>query len=498
MVSMMRIRKLEPSPPIFAALAEAAAPYGIESFDSVLKPLWKGIRSHHGKVLAAFLKAIGFIIPLMDAIYASYYPKEVMVILIREFQSPDEEMKKIVLKVVKQCVSTEGVEADYIRSDILLELLGQTYGFGPQKLPTACRHNSRKSKSQTKLVSEELLIDGILYAFQEQTSDGANVMLNGFGVVVNAPRSTSQTLPPSNMWYHKMASKQQKHESSTTSCRFDFENRDCDETMPRRTIHGTSRTRVIRSDSQHIRLHRKSNRPARRISNFTKQSESPRKTNRVCTTVAIAIVAETCLPFTVLPALINEYRVLEPNVQNGVLKSLSFLFEYIGEMGKDYIYAVTPLLEDAMMDRDLLHRQTAASAVKHMALGVAGLGCEDVLVHLLNYVWPNVFETSPHVINAVMEAIEGMRVADALVAAYPVLEDEGENVYSRPKLIMYHTRSMQELKKVNIDAPVLKDCVHEFATLDMLLRTPEAHACADDISIWVKKYISIRGHEFSY
>lgn len=25
-----------------AALAEASAPYGIESFDSVLKPLWKG------------------------------------------------------------------------------------------------------------------------------------------------------------------------------------------------------------------------------------------------------------------------------------------------------------------------------------------------------------------------------------------------------------------------------------------------------------------------
>ena len=62
----------------------------------------------------------------------------------------------------------------------------------------------------------------------------------------------------------------------------------------------------------------------------------------------------------------------ELNVQNGVLKSLSFLFEYIGEMGKDYIYAVTPLLEDALMDRDLVHRQTAASVVQHMALGVAG------------------------------------------------------------------------------------------------------------------------------
>ena len=39
-----------------AALAEAAAPYGIESFDDVLEPLWKGIRLLRGKVLAAFLK----------------------------------------------------------------------------------------------------------------------------------------------------------------------------------------------------------------------------------------------------------------------------------------------------------------------------------------------------------------------------------------------------------------------------------------------------------
>lgn len=52
---------------------------------------------HQG--LAAFLKAIGYLIPLMDAEYANYYTREVMLILIREFQSPDEEMKKIVLKV---------------------------------------------------------------------------------------------------------------------------------------------------------------------------------------------------------------------------------------------------------------------------------------------------------------------------------------------------------------------------------------------------------------
>ncbi|KAK8959383.1 hypothetical protein KSP40_PGU009026 [Platanthera guangdongensis] len=107
-----------------AALAETAAPYGIESFDSVPKPLWKGICPHHGKVSAPFLKAIGFIILLIDAQYSRPYKNEVMVILIREFQSSDEEMKKIVLKVVRHCVSTEGVEADY---NILPEFFFQNF-----------------------------------------------------------------------------------------------------------------------------------------------------------------------------------------------------------------------------------------------------------------------------------------------------------------------------------------------------------------------------------
>jgi len=55
----------------------------------------------------------------MDAEYANYYTREVMLILIREFQSPDEEMKKIVLKVVKQCCATDGVEPQYIKTEIL-------------------------------------------------------------------------------------------------------------------------------------------------------------------------------------------------------------------------------------------------------------------------------------------------------------------------------------------------------------------------------------------
>ena len=80
-------------------------------------------------------------------------------------------------------------------------------------------------------------------------------------------------------------------------------------------------------------------------------------------------------------------------------------------MGKDYIYAVVPLFEDALMERDLVHRQIASAAIGHMSLGVYGFGCEDVLNHILNFVWPNIFETSPHVIQAVMAAVEGIRVA---------------------------------------------------------------------------------------
>jgi splicing factor 3B subunit 1 len=216
-----------------AALAEAAAPYGIESFDNVLKPLWLGIRQHRGKGLAAFLKAIGFIIPLMDPEYASYYVKECVPILIREFASADEEMKKIVLKVVQQCAATEGVTPTYVREEILPEFFKS---FWVRRMALDRRNyrsvvettvelatkagvseivarvvNDLKDESEpfrkmvmetvTKVIEkvgaadiderlEVLLVDGIIYAFQEQTVED-NVMLDGFGTVVNALGTSS-------------------------------------------------------------------------------------------------------------------------------------------------------------------------------------------------------------------------------------------------------------------------------------------------------------------
>ena len=534
-----------------AALAESAAPYGIESFDSVLKPLWKGIRAHRGKVLAAFLKAIGFIIPLMDAMYANYYTREVMVILIREFASADEEMKKITLKVVKQCVGTDGVEPEYIRTEVMPEFFKN---FWVRRMALDRRNYNQlvettleialkvgaseiigrvvedlKDESEpyrrmvmetiTKVIEklgtadvdarlEELLIDGILYAFQEQTADDGDVMLTGFGTVVSSLGKRSKPYLPqicgTIKWrlnnksadvrqqaadliskiakVMKICEEEQlmghlgvvlyeylgeeypevlgsilgalkgivnvtgmsrmtppvkdllprltpilknRHEKVQENC-IDLVGRIADrgaEFVPAREwmricfelleMLKATKKAIRRATVNTFGYIAKAIGPQDVLATLLNNLKVQERQNRVCTTVAIAIVAETCSPFTVLPALMNEYRVPELNIQNGVLKSLAFLFEYIGEMGKDYIYAVTPLLEDALMDRDLVHRQTAAVTVKHLALGCAGLGCEDALVHLLNYVWPNVFETSPHLINAVMEAIEGARISSA-------------------------------------------------------------------------------------
>ncbi|PIA32620.1 hypothetical protein AQUCO_04400070v1 [Aquilegia coerulea] len=531
-----------------AALAEASHPYGIEGFDSVLKPLFQGIRSHSGNVLATFLKATGFMIRLMG-IQVSYYAKEVMSVLVRQFQSSDAEMKIIVLKVLKQCISTEGMEAEYIRANILpnffqtfwdrrmaldrrnykqlvettVEIankVGTAYVVGRivEDLKSESEHY-RKMVMETieKIVLslgasdinarlEVLVIDGILYAFQEQTSEDADVMLNGFGAVVNALGQRVKLYLPqisaTIKWRLCNKSAKVRQQAADLISRIAIVMKHCGEEQlmchlgvvlyeslgeeyPEvlgsilgalkaivNVIGMTKMTPQIRDllpclkpilKNRHEKVQENCidlvGRIADRGAEFVSAREWMRicfellemlkaqkmgirratvntfgyiakaigpqdvlatllnnlkvqaRQNRVCTTVAIAIVAETCSPFTVLPSLMNEYRLPELNVQNGILKSLSFLFEYIGEMGKDYIYTVIPLLEDALMDRDLVHRQTAASAVKHMALGVAGLGCEDALVHLLNYVWPNIFDTSPHLMNATMEAIDGMGVA---------------------------------------------------------------------------------------
>ncbi|CAI0457221.1 unnamed protein product [Linum tenue] len=78
----------------------------------------------------------------------------------------------------------------------------------------------------------------------------------------------------------------------------------------------------------------------------------------------------------------------------------------------------------------------------------------------------------------------------------PTFTVVAEQDWMRDRAITYS----EELGKVNVDAPVLeyKDAVHEFATLDMLLKMPQTKACAEDVAIWVKKFSLFRCHSFSY
>ncbi len=534
-----------------SSLAEASAPYGIESFEVVLASLWRGIRHTRGKSLAAHLKAVGFLIVLMDATQADYYIREVMPILIREFKAPDDEMKRIILKVVKQCTVTAGVDAAYLRSEVLPDFFCH---FWVRRMALE-RRNARQliettlelavrvgaAEIVTRIVPllkdesepfrrmaieansailnklggsdlggeevEGLLVDGMLFAFQEQTTDDlGNVVMNGFSAVLKAldVRIKPYLLNISSIILWRLANRTSKVRQlaadlvgrvaqSMTLCHEEgilsklsvvlYENlgeeypdvlstilgalkaivsvigmsrmtppikdllprltpilRNRHERVQENTIELVGRIADRASEAvsarewmricfellDMLKAHRKSiRRAAINAFGYIAKAIGPQdvlaallnnlkvqeRQNRVCTTLAIAIVAETCAPFTVLPALMNEYRVPEMNVQNGVLKSLAFMFEYIGEMSKDYIYAVTPLLDDALIDRDQVHRQTAAMALKHMALGVAGFGCEEALLHLLNSIIPNVFDANPHLITAVIESIDAMRLA---------------------------------------------------------------------------------------
>ncbi|KAK8949669.1 hypothetical protein KSP39_PZI005055 [Platanthera zijinensis] len=282
-----------------AALAETAAPYGIESFDPVLKPLWKGICPHRGKVLAAFLKAIGFIILLIVAQYSRPYKNEVMVILIREFQSSDEEMKKIVLKVL--VVTTVEVANKVGVVDI--------YGRIVEYLKDGNEPYRRMLMETTeKMVTSD--IDTCLKSF---------LLMELFMTKMTLPIKDLPCLTPILKKRH--------------------------ENVQENVINLVDRI-------------------ADRGSEFV----PAREWMRICFELLEMLKARKK---GIRRATVNTFGCIAKAIGPQLLLQLSSTWHWV----------------------------------------VTGLGCEDALVHLLNYVWPNAFDTSPHVINAVMEAIGGMRAA---------------------------------------------------------------------------------------
>ncbi|KAF2836379.1 U2 snRNP component HSH155 [Patellaria atrata CBS 101060] len=529
-----------------AALAEACSPYGIESFDPILNPLWTGARKQRGKGLAGYLKAIGYIIPLMDEEYANYYTSQIMEIVIREYASADEEMKRICCQVTISINRANGITPMYLREHVVDEFfkafwvkrtaldrrilrsvvdttidLAQKVG-GAEIVERLWPHLKEENEPYRKMTVEtiekiiaslgtadfgerleEHLIDGMLFAFQEQTVEDP-VLLNGFGTLVNALGERMKPYFPQvvstmlfRLGHRTPVCRQQSADLISRTVKtlarcgeddlviklgqvlYEYLGEEYPEVLG--SILGALRSIVacVRIDqmqppikdlllrvapilrnrhekvqenaidlvgriaefaptavgskemvrigwemTEMLKAHKKGIRraanntfgyiakaigPSDVLAVLLSQLRVSERQSRVCAAVAIAIVAEACGPFSTLPVLMNEYRTPELNVRTGTLKALSFLTEYIGELSKDYVYALIPLLEDALTDRDQVHRQSSANIISHLGTTLAGLGCEDAMVHLLSLLWPNIFETSPHVIDRVIDAINGIR-----------------------------------------------------------------------------------------
>lgn len=547
-----------------AQLADSVRPYGAESFEGVMEPAWVGLKKHRGKGLASFMKCIGAIVPLMAhdpnyEEYSNFYTLDLMKTVKREFQTPDVEMKKAILRVMVDLPLTPKLFPHYNKEIVqpffqafwnrrtasdsqqlgrlvvaataqlatqfeFLDILEHIVYFSKdenenlRRLSLEAIHRMMSSGSDNLIgIDSQLetrLVDGILFAFQEQTVQH-RVYLNAFGVVVGTLggrlKPYVNSIISTVLYRLKNKLPEVREQAASLIVRiapvikkclegddevllklililyellgevypevlaallnalyacidavdamslYAMQNPSVNQLLPTltpilknrqekvqessvrlvgliarknsETINAKEWMRIcfelldmLKSTKKRIRIAAndtfgyiaKTIGPQDVLAMLLNNLRVQERQLRVCTAVAIGIVAENCAPFTVLPALMNEYRFPEKNVQNGVLKALSFLFEYIGgEMTKDYLYAITPLLEDALTDRDQVHRQTAASVIKHMALNCIGLtndGYYEVFVHYLNLLMPNVFETSPHVILRVLESVDAVRL----------------------------------------------------------------------------------------
>lgn len=544
-------------------LADSVFPHGIEAFDTLLEPLWGGLKNHRGRGLAAFVKAVGSLVSLMAQNssyeeYTNYYLKELLQVMIREFRSPDEDMKRAILRsllrlpisrtvlpnykgqliqpffqnfwtrkialdssqVCRLVIDTTKVMAKNIGVTVVIESLiplAKNANESMRQMAVGAVNKIARSFPDAFLELQErstdTLLDAVLFAFQEQTqlhsvyrsavTSVCNALQSRIKPHITALLSTilfrmknkepevrlqsadlvSAVAPLLNEFgdnntqimnrlilflYESLGEVYPEVlgsiigalyaclESLNKEALSSLDNPSISMLLPTMTPILKNRHEKVQENcvkligliacksaecinakewmricfdlldmlkSQRKRIRIASNAtfgfianaigPQDVLATLLNNLRVQERQLRVCTAVAIGIVADTCEPFTVLPALMNEYRMPDKNVQNGILKSLGFMFEYIsGAQSKDYIHAVTPLIGNGLTDRDQVHRQTAATVVRHLALNCTGFANDDhieTFTHLMNLVLPNIYEQSPHVIIRIIECLDAIR-----------------------------------------------------------------------------------------
>lgn len=532
-----------------STLAEASSPYGIEAFEIAMEPLWTGVRHYRGKALAGCLRALGSLVPLMDPESSKFYTKRVLEVAIKQFSASEDEMRKVVLQVLRKCCASEGLDVGQLRESVpeffqnfwlrriaLEKRLGwlvvettneiagrvgsvrvveqiverqiltdsaeklQTMGFDAIKavsqidslielserleqrlldaLLTALAHRSTMNRALIKAFSEVFRALGprskpylgtAVNEFLNQLNkpvpelrQQSSLIIGNIASTIQIAKEETLLLQLSAVLYEQLGEEYPAALAAVLSgikgivsvVGLESLQPPVSDLLPRltpilRNPHGQVQENCvvlvgriadlgaeyanprewIRICYELLELMKASRMSIRRVSNDTfgyiakgigpqdvlatllSNMRVQERQSRVNTAVALGIVADVCEPFTVLPVLLNEYRTPDQNVQHGVLKALGFMFEYIGSQANDYLYSVVSLIDHALTDKDQVHRQIASSAVKHIALDCQGMNREDVMVHFLNELIPNIFETSPHLIDRVFEGMEGLRNA---------------------------------------------------------------------------------------
>lgn len=123
---------------------------------------------------------------------------------------------------------------------------------------------------------------------------------------------------------------------------------------------------------------------------------------------AIGAIGRSCgLSETFFP-LICDYSVPSAQLRCGILQALAAALRSARFCPPGCIYMLLPLAEDALTEPDVAYRALGMRLVQHIAMCSHTNPCVPVLVHLLNFVFPNVLEKERSIRNEFDQCIEAL------------------------------------------------------------------------------------------
>lgn len=139
--------------------------------------------------------------------------------------------------------------------------------------------------------------------------------------------------------------------------------------------------------------------------------DSAHRAHRSGCILAIGAIGRCCgLAETALP-LICDYAVPSAQLRCGILQALAAALQSAGFCPPGCLHMLLPLVEDALTEPDAAHRALGMRLVQRIAVCSRTSPRVPVLVHLLNYVFPNVLETERSVRTAFDRCIEALCTA---------------------------------------------------------------------------------------